>query len=172
MTELQSPEYDRTSAATFDDRMKPLVQGFIYSLLLELVQYGWVDLARTLWAYFQPRQRYSRKPVASHNFDAIFPSPSGLDGGRTSKIIKEVAMFFDDEDEYEILNEPSLTRIIMDQVCESGTLTCASQMGSEVPRAFFEACNQQDLVFTPLTELGDKASAESIYEDQAMSWRV
>ena len=170
--ELQSLKYDRASAAVFDDRMKPMVESFVYCLLHELVQYGWVDLARTLWAYFRPRQRYSRKPVESYDFNTVFLSQSGFDGGQTSKIIKEVAVFFDDEDEYEILNEPSLTRLILDQVCESGTLTCASQVGSEVPRALFEACNQQDLVFTPLTVLGDKASAESIYEDQAMSWRV
>ena len=170
--ELLSQQYDRTCATSSNDRIQPLVEDFVYYLLHELIQYGWFDFARTLWTYFQPRQRNSRKPVKNYDFDAVFLSPSEHLEGQASRLVKEVNMFLDVEDEYEIYSEPSLTRIIMEQVCESGTLTCASQIGCEVPQAFFEVCNQHDLVFTPLTELGDKASAESIFEDQAVSWRV
>ena len=45
-------------------------------------------------------------------------------------------------------------------------------MGSPLSRTFFESCSRGDLIFTPLTDLGDRASAESIFEDQAMSWKV
>ena len=168
--ELESLEKMAADGAEFNNRITPFVQDFFWSLLHELVECGWLDLARALWNFFRPRQRYSRKPVTDYSFETVFLSPHEFDEQLVIRAITAVIIYVDVESE--VYKEPSFSRIIIEQVCNNGTLTCASQMGSETPRAIFEACNLQDLVFTPFTNLGDTASAGSIFEGQAMSWKV
>lgn len=71
---------------------------------------------------------------------------------------------------------------IMEQVCTSGAFSCGiplnccppgqQQAELEPPaRVWFESCKQNDLIFTPFTQLGDEVMS-SPYRSEAMSWRV
>ena len=113
--ELETQRRTGANFASFNEHIEPLVQEFVWSLLHELVSDGWLDIARTLWTYFRPRQRYSRKPVVDHSFDAVFLSPVELDKEHIIKKLKGVNMFVDAETEfYNVFKEPSLARIMIE----------------------------------------------------------
>ena len=68
--------------------------------------------------------------------------------------------------------QPSILRVMLEDVCSKGLLTFGAQIGSSEPRVYFESCKIGDLIFTPYTRLGDRICTESVYRSQAVSWKV
>ena len=173
--ELKLQEDKTVPASEADSRSECLANEFIWTLLQDLVRSGYRDLAFTLWNHFQPRRRSnfmesgSRKAPPLYSFSKAFDpqhfqnEQNIKDGLTTSSLAIS---------RYDSPQIPTFTRMILQEVCASGALVCGSENCADAPRVLFESCEKGDLVFTPLTKLGDKVCTESIFKNQAVSWKV
>ena len=171
---------DKTSLAPeeAEERLDYIFRSFIWHLLHELMSLGYRELTITLWKQYQPRKRqdstiHGRKGAHLYTFEEVFESEPHA---REQDIIFNLAA----QDILSGSNPGSQYRslhwTLMEQVRNSGALLCSSPIttdgGKEPPRVVFEACKEGDLVFTPHTDLGDRACTESVYRNQGMSWKV
>ena len=165
-------------------RQALLIREFSWRLLQELMESGNIDLVKTLWIYMQPLERdarlnqFSKHAPRPYSFQTIFGS---LNPDTESNDVQRY-------DERDVINRlhsaslssggvqhPTLSRRIMEQVCNSGALICGIPINCPdrpESRVWFEACGENDLIFTPLTHLGDEVRISSSYRSEAVSWRV
>ncbi|MCJ1454644.1 hypothetical protein MMC28_004997 [Mycoblastus sanguinarius] len=172
-------------------RQAPLIQDFFWSLLHELVESGFHDLARSIWNFIQPLGKdpvygnRSYRVPPPYSFDDVFGHLAqgatradaylANDESDIRRLLSATHLGFDPENE--ALDRPILERLVIERVCKEGTLACGTPVNANLsqdskhPRVWFEACKMGDHVFTPFTSVGDGA-ARSRYRNQAMSWRV
>ena len=174
-------------------RQKSLSQSFIWTLLHELMNLGFHELAECLWHFFQPfgRVRLGGNPEGSeynsiaaprpYPFEVAFGSsnslppkniPSKSDSEEIIDRISVNTLSFDPQNE--ALDRPSIERRLLEEVCETGKLVCGSSMNCNIssqPRVWFESCQVGHIMFTPSSSIGDRAVV-SRYRTEAMSWRV
>ena len=162
---------------------RPVAREFIWTLVNELLTLGYTELVKSIWDFVQPygtdesglRSKAIQSPFP---FEHIFSSadhPEQVCKFDEQDVMKNLSVWgLAVDSTSQILKRPSLERVIMEQVCRTGTLISGRPMVSQSdhnPRVIFEACNESDLVFTPWTTLGNRASRSS-YADQALSWKV
>lgn len=179
-------------------RQRNLSQAFMWALLLELLDLEYVELAKSLWHFFQPfgygnfsnhlegarREKYnSIAAPRPYPFEVVFrPSTSSPKenvplNSDTEEIISRIAvepLSFDPQ--LESLDRPTVLRKLLETVCETGKLICGSPTSytascAEPPRVWFESCKPGDIVFTPSSSIGDQVVV-SQYRSEAVSWRV
>lgn len=190
----------RTGGFYEKQKLTRLPLEFCWSLLHELMDSGHTDLVKTLWNYFQPWPRYDSPTLPPLPFETVF-GPFSTDVSppitkawkscdEENDIINRLSpgILFDQKSNsntgilIDSISEAELRYTVLshmiDQVCATGALLCGIPRGypqgveSEPPaRVWFESCNENDLVFTPYTQLGDKVMS-SEYRKEAMSWRV
>ncbi|MCJ1428054.1 hypothetical protein MMC29_005961 [Sticta canariensis] len=174
-------------------RQRSLLQAFIWTLLHELIDLGFPELAKSLWHFFQPfgRGKLTDHPE-SEEYDSIAaPRPYSFEVvfGHSNMLRMEKAPLHSDTEEIiaritfetlsfdpqnEAFDRPSVERRLLEEVCETGKLFCGSPINctaSAEPRVWFESCKAGDIMFTPSSSIGDRAVV-SRYRTQAMSWRV
>ncbi|KAI4217658.1 MAG: hypothetical protein LQ351_000254 [Letrouitia transgressa] len=170
-------------------RQTALTQEFSWSLLNELVELDFDELARSIWNFVQP---LGRDPISGnesyglsppYSFDYVFGHL--LQGARIPHLNFEydeheiqgrlAAPYLSFDPENEAFDRPNLQRLLIDRVCKEGALICGTPIVSphsiKKPRVWFEACKMGDQIFTPVTNLGD-STTRSRYRNEAMSWRV
>ena len=184
--ELEKQTGVSTYSREADVRGQPLSQHFVWALLHELFDAGYDDLVKTLWNFFQPRDRDER---GSDSLAVSYPYPFSMIFNHSieNSSIEPSSIRYDPLDvmkrmwiqtlivdvERTPFEGPTMIRNLLDQVCRHGKLLCGNALRGpdRSTRVMFEACTEGDLVFTPWTELGDSA-ADFPYRSQAMSWRV
>ncbi|KAL9609191.1 MAG: hypothetical protein Q9167_006029 [Letrouitia subvulpina] len=170
-------------------RQRTLTQEFSWSLLHELIELNFDDLARSIWNFVQPLGRdpindnesyelsppYSYDYIFGHLLQSVMSSDQGLEYNEHEVRGRLAAPYLSFDPENEAFDRPILQRLLIDRVCKEGALVCGTPVvslhGIKQPRVWFEACNLGDQIFTPVTSLGDGAT-RSRYGNQAMSWRV
>lgn len=173
-------------------RQRNLSQAFIWTLLHELIDLGYHELAKSLWHLFQPygRARLGENLEGSEYNSIAAPRPFPFEvtfGGFDSLPVKNTSLKPDAEEiigrvavnilsfdpQNEAADRPSVERRILEEICETGKLTCGSPMDctASEPRVWFESCKVGHIMFTPSSSIGDRAVV-SRYRSQAMSWRV
>ena len=172
-----APAGDSFDLRKEDNRSEPLAQLFIWTLLKELLALNHRDMAITLWNRYQPRktedQDNSRRRTDPplYSLASVFGLQSSIASQAVIAGIQSDSLIVSKDSV--VTEKPSILRVIMSQVCGNGTLLCGSPLAEgAAPCVVFESCKEGDLVFTPSTELGDKACTESEYRSQATSWRV
>lgn len=173
------------------ERQKNLSQAFVWTLLHELIALGFIELAKSLWHFFQPygRGRLSDSlegeeydsiaVLRPFSFESVFgptaESPMRTLNSELEGIIGRIAVnILSYDPQNEALDRPSIERRLLEEVCENGKLVCGSPtnyVASSEPRVWFESCKAGDLLFTPASSIGDRVVV-SRYRSQAMSWRV
>lgn len=174
-------------------RQENLSQAFVWTLLHELIDLGFPELAKSLWHLFQPLGRTQLSdPLKGNEHDSIAapsPYPFEVVFGPSNLLLMKNAPLNPDVEEMmgriavgilsfdpqnESLDRPSIERKLLEEVCETGKLICGNPMNctaSAEPRVWFESCKAGDIMFTPSSSIGDRAVV-SRYRSQAMSWRV
>ena len=170
--ELKAQEDINVSIKDMDDRSTSLAEDFVSTLLQTLYGHGLHELTQSLWNYFQPRKEEaiaSRKAQSLYSFEEIFgPRAShDIESIRRGLRVQSLGIVPSVEGA-----QPSIMRVMLEDMCSKGSLTFGAQIGSPEPRVYFESCNMGDLIFTPYTDLGDRICTESVYRSQAVSWRV
>ena len=171
-------------------RQKPSIQDIFWSLLHELIQLDFHELARSVWNHVQPLGKSSIlkdedaiAPPPPYSYDTVFgplmqnatgagPHPK-YDEKEIRGGLSAPHLSFDLESE--AVDRPNIERLMIEQVCENGVLLCGSPVGisqnTKQPLVWFETCKLGDQIFTPVTKLGDGA-VRSRYRKEAISWRV
>lgn len=185
--ELETQKKDNHMNAKRDfERSFRLGQEFVWVLLEELMELGHVELGRTIWNFYQPSGIINGWP------SPLAPLPFPLDDlfiisektqhryplldAREIEVIKsriQHSMLLVDV-ESAVFAKPSLARMLIEQVCNTGAIVCAAELGSSrttSPRAFFAPCKPGDLLFSPATSEGDKRALLT-YGTQAIAWKV
>ncbi|KAL9038205.1 MAG: hypothetical protein Q9214_005378 [Letrouitia sp. 1 TL-2023] len=170
-------------------RQTTLTQEFSWSLLHELIELDFDELARSIWNFVQPLGRdpvngnesYELSPPYSYDyiFGHLLQSPmcpdQNFEYDKHEVRGRLAAPYLSFDLENEAFDRPILQRLLIDRVCKEGALVCGTPVfsphGIKQPRVWFEACNLGDQIFTPVTNLGDGAT-RSRYRNEAMSWRV
>ncbi|KAL9116694.1 MAG: hypothetical protein Q9187_006780 [Circinaria calcarea] len=187
MQELETQRVKMWDIHQATKRSELLAQDFIWTLLHDLVKLGYYHLPKTLWNFFQP---WGKTDYGLDSYEAPIPYPFEQVFGRSAEGKEQGKLFEIGEDEYikshlrvgtllvdvesEVYRTPSSTRVLIEQISQTGSIICGAQLkssGCSEPRVFFDGCKQGDLVFTPFTAPGDGA-ARSLYGAQAMSWKV
>ena len=174
-------------------RQAKLLQDFMWSLLHELIDLGFSELAKSLWDFFQP---FGREKLTDHSeseeYNSIAaprPYPFEVVFGHSNLLRMEKAPLNSDTEEIiarmtleslsfdpqnKVFDRPRVERKLLEEVCETGKLICGSPINctaSAEPRVWFESCKAGDIIFTPSSSIGDRVVV-SRYRSQAMSWRV
>lgn len=165
-----------------DKRQNSLLRDFSWSLVHELIDSGHIELAKTVWNYIQPfgkdirgwRSKFAERP---YPFETIF-------GSLNHRIESDISKSYDESDVTSGLSagsfssnsdrHPTILMQILNQICESEALVCGIPVkypNHQELRVWFESCKEGDLVFTPITHMGDNVMCSS-YRSEAVSWRV
>ena len=159
-----------------DERTAPLAQSFIWTLLKELLSLGHQDVATALWHRYRPRKVKDQEKLQGQNnpllysFESVFGSESSIAKQTIITAIESDTLVVNNDSV--VLENPSILRVIMSQVCGNGTLLCGRQFDKGAPCVVFESCDEGDLIFTPTTEFRDEERIISKYRSQALSWKV
>lgn len=163
----------------------------VWHLLQELLEMGLSCLAETLWNYFRPVghpawwfEDHGSEPSLSfvqgsnlllrdRNSTA---EPLSDESIKPSTVLLSVmalpSQSHPDERFPDV--DASLEWKLLEQVFNSGTILCGRPAGSENPahaRVFFEDCSENDLIFSPSSELGDNLFG-SPWRARPISWLV
>lgn len=177
--------------------ISPLPKEFCWSLLHELMDSGHTDMVKALWNHFKPWPKYNSPTQPPLSLETIF-GPSLTKSRRSYDEAKDIIDqlnggilldFTSDSNTGLLIDWTSEKKLrhnivghIMEQVCTNGAFPCGvplnycppGQQKAELEppaRVWFESCKENDLIFTPFTQLGDEVMS-SQYRSEAMSWRV
>lgn len=176
----RTPDFEysewRSSHSSADD----LVRDVVWSLLLHLVDVRLLELAQTLWNYFQPVGTTNGSPSTYTPYGYSFATAFRLPGGswipiEASLAVSKAYIRENLRTDPVLIGNTSVFRLLIEQICNSGGLLCGSPICSSIdqePYVIFDSCKEGDLMFTPSTELGDTTALTSEYRNEALSWKV
>ncbi len=181
------PDFEYSEWHALHDSATDLIREFVWSLILHLVDAKLLELAQTLWNYFQPVGKSNGSPSTyapyRYSFATIFRLPSSPCFPLEASLALSKAYIRANLRSDPVLigknhsgpNKASVSLLLIEQVCNSGGLLCGSPVGcstDEEAYVVFDSCKKGDFVFTPSTELGDKTAITSEYRNEALSWKV
>lgn len=162
-----------------------------WHLLQELLEMGLSCLAETLWNYSRPvgkpawwyEARGSEPSLSFAQLSNLLlrdrnstAEPLSNESLEPSTVLLSVMAFPITPHPIERYPDSDATLVwkLLEQVFKSGAILCGRSVGSENPanaRVFFEDCRENDLIFSPSSELGDNLFG-SCWRDRPISWLV